>query len=250
MYWTEMNNTFRMLPDGSRAAVIYIHGYSNTLTDALVRAAQIGADLKVTGVMSAFCWPSKGNPLAYKADEAAVEASEEACLTYLREFANWSGAERVHVVAHSMGNRAFLRALQRILGCVSEEEPFRFGHFILAAPDVDADLFRQLAYLYRRFGKHTTLYACDGRDLALRASSFLHDYPRAGFSPPVLIVDALDTVHVGALDLTGLGHSYAAEMREVLTDIHQLLRFDAKPADRIGLAEARTAEGIYWKLLP
>ena len=38
--------------------LVYLHGYNVSFEDAILRAAQIGFDLKVPGVTAAFCWAS------------------------------------------------------------------------------------------------------------------------------------------------------------------------------------------------
>jgi esterase/lipase superfamily enzyme len=74
---------------------------------------------------------------------------------------------------------------------------------ILAAADVDQDTFRNLSVAYAEIAHQTTMYVCS-KDLAVEASHSLHDYPRAGLTPPVLVVDGIDTINVSNLDLTGL----------------------------------------------
>jgi hypothetical protein len=90
------------------------------------------------------------------------------------------------------------------------------------------------------------MYVC-GKDRAVEASSWLHAYPRAGLTPPVLVVPGIDTINVTNLDLTLLGHGYVAEARDVLQDIHYVLRDDDPPGRRFGLRPATTADGQrYW----
>ena len=57
-------------------------------------------------------------------------------------------------------------------------------------------------------------------DRALQLSSRLHNFPRAGFGPPVTVVPGIDTVDVSGVDLTLLGHGYFAEARPCLADIN------------------------------
>ncbi len=97
-------------------ALVYLHGYNTDFEDAVIRAAQIGFDLKVPGATACFSWPSRGTVAGYPADEATIEASEGAIARFLLDFAAGCGDAKVNVVAHSMGNRGLLRALQRIAG--------------------------------------------------------------------------------------------------------------------------------------
>ncbi len=82
----------------------------------------------------------------------------------------------VHLVAHSMGNRGLLRALQRLAADAEMRAGVKFGQIFLAAPDVDRDLFLGLARLYPQFSDRTTLYASDG-DKAVATSAWLHAGP-------------------------------------------------------------------------
>jgi hypothetical protein len=81
-------------------------------------------------------------------DEASIEASERAITDFLMDFKAHYGAEKVRVLAHSMGNRGLLHALQRIAAQAQTLGRVQFSQIFLAAPDVDRDLFLDLARLY------------------------------------------------------------------------------------------------------
>jgi len=245
-YWQQLAAQLRDSDPTRRRATVFLHGYNVGFAEAARRAAQIGFDLQVPGPMCFFAWPSKARLFGYAADAASVEASEPAITDYLATLSSLNGVSRVDVIAHSMGNRGLLRAIQRILANAESAGRVKFGHFILAAPDVDCAVFKDLAALYNRLAQRTTLYISD-RDKALWLSRFLYRNPRAGFAPPVTVVDGIDTVHVSNVDLTLLGHGYVAEAREVLHDMHALLVHGAEPSARMGLRPNRTSDGrTYW----
>jgi esterase/lipase superfamily enzyme len=226
--------------------VVFIHGYNVSFEEAALRAAQIGHDLAISGVMAFYSWPSQGTLQGYPADEASIEASEGYIADYLTRMATQSGAERVHVIAHSMGNRGLLRAIDRIATTAAKDAKVPFNQIILAAADVDYDTFTRLSVAYRSVAQRTTMYV-SAKDKAVEASHWLHDYPRAGFAPPVLVVPGIDTINVSNLDLTLLGHGYVAEARDVLQDMHRLLREGSPPERRFGLRREVTPEGgTYW----
>jgi esterase/lipase superfamily enzyme len=237
-----------VIQDGEEPhALLLLHGYNVTFEDAAIRAAQIGYDLKVTGPTAFFSWPSRGRVAGYPSDEAAIEASEGAITNFLVDFAANCGAKKVHVIAHSMGNRGLLRALQRIAANAETRGKVKFAQIFLAAPDVDRDLFLDLAYLYGEHAERTTLYA-SGADLAVHLSSRVHAAPRAGYFTPYTVAAGLDTVAVPNFDVDLLGHSYYAEAEALLYDIHALMRKDCDPAQRQRVEAIHLEGEKFWKL--
>lgn len=65
--------------------------------------------------------------------EPTIEASERAITDFLVDFTANCGAEKVHVIAHSMGNRGLLRALQRIAAHAETRGRVKFGQIFLAS---------------------------------------------------------------------------------------------------------------------
>lgn len=229
---------------GEAHGLVFLHGFNVTFENAMRHAAQIGFDLEVGGATACFSWPSRGTLRGYPSDAASIEASESAITEFLIDFARLSGAAKVHVVAHSMGNRGLLRSLQRMASDASASSGVRFGQFFLAAPDVDAGLFRDLASLYPRFGERATLYA-SRKDKAVGASAWLHEAPRAGYFQPVTVAAGVDTVCVPNFQIDLLGHSYFSQAASLLHDMFDLMRHDtadATPGDR----QRIEAEGNHW----
>jgi esterase/lipase superfamily enzyme len=232
---------------GTSHALVFLHGYRVSFEEAAIRAAQLGCDLDVQGPTAFFSWPSQGELTGYIEDGAAIEASERAIADFLSDFCQNSGADTVHLIAHSMGNRGLLRALQRIAADAGRWGHVRLGQIFLAAPDIDRDLFLDLADLYPRFSERTTLYA-SGRDLALWASSSggLHGHPRAGYFTPYTVADGIDTIAVPDFNVELLGHSVFAKAEALLYDIGGLMRTDLPPGKRQRIV-ARTEQGqSFW----
>lgn len=245
-FWERLAQNLRR--SRKRTGIVFVHGYNVSFEEAALRAAQIGTDLSFKGAMAFFSWPSKGNLVGYGRDGQTIEASKDAIATFLVDFAEKSGARSVHVIAHSMGNRGVLGAINKIAQAAQGRTAVSFGQFILAAADVDADVFRNDCQPYLDFGRRTTLYV-SGKDMAVEAASWLYDYPRVGFLPPVVVLPGIDTVAVTNIDLTLLGHGYIAQARDVLKDMHALISDDQSPDRRFGLREARTPTGdIYWEI--
>jgi len=249
-YWDAVRDALHNVDVDDRDAVVFIHGYNISFAEAALRTAQIGFDLSIKGAMAFFSWPSQGSALSYSADEATIEASEGTITQFLVDVATRSGARAVHIIAHSMGNRGLLRAVNRIAADAERKIPIRFDQIILAAADVDLDTFRQLCNAYGHVAKRATLYV-SAKDSAVEASGWLHRFPRVGFTPPVCVVTGIDTVSVSNVDLSILGHGYVAEARDVLRDMHDLISHGTSPDRRFGLREAATNTGErYWIVGP
>lgn len=231
------------IPCDQRIVVIYVHGYNSTFKRSAIRAAQLGFDLGISGEMAFFSWPSRGRALAYPADEASVATSENRFARFVEAIAKRTGATQVNLIVHSMGNRLTARAME-----VVRHTGVKLGKIILAAPDIDAQLFRSLAEVYPAMSEKTTMYVSP-KDNAVRMSRFLHGYHRAGLTPPITVVPNIDTIDVGDVDLSQIGHGYFASTEPVLSDIKAIFDGLINPESRLGLASLTSAGGgTHWVL--
>jgi esterase/lipase superfamily enzyme len=227
---------------------VFIHGYNVSFEEAALRSAQIAYDLGISGPVAFFSWPSKGTLAGYLADAATIEASEEPIAAFISQFAKHSGATRVTVISHSMGNRGVLRAISRLLGGdANRAGAFAAANLILAAPDVDRDVFRNLAQPLVGQFERVTIYVSD-RDKALKLSGYLSDYPRAGICPPITVLKNAETVYVGNIDLSFLGHGYIAAARDVLYDMHALIAQNLPAGQRMGLRKLFQNGEKFWSI--
>lgn len=230
-----------------RTAVVFIHGYNVSFEIAALTAAQLGFDLSIRAGMAFFSWPSQGTLAGYVADGAAIDASESDIEDFLMGFIEKSGASTVHIIAHSMGNRGLLRAVNAIVNKVRLRAPARFGQVILAAPDVDANVFDAQSSAYRAFCRRTTLYV-SARDLAVGISERINRFARVGRMPPIFVADHIDTIHVSRLTTDFIGHGYVAAARPVINDIFLLFRHGSSPSER-QLHKRFTTDGhVYWEI--
>ncbi|MBR0847661.1 alpha/beta hydrolase [Bradyrhizobium diazoefficiens] len=246
-FWRSIRSRLEGLDIRDRDAVVYIHGYNVTFEGAAIRAAQIGADLAVRGCMAFFSWPSRGEISHYVADTSAIETSVADITNFITDFAQRSGAEKIHLIVHSMGNRAVLQAVNAIASTAAERTGTTFDQVILAAADIGLVRYRQLYKACSLVARRTTLYVSP-MDLALRASTWLHDQQCVGLAPPITVEPGVDTVFVTNTDLMSLGHGFITNSRDVLADMHQLLNFGAEPDRRFGLKAASNEGRKYWKL--
>ncbi|UUT24060.1 alpha/beta hydrolase [Pseudomonas sp. T8] len=166
--------------------LLFIHGFNVTFEEAIWRAAQIGHDLKFPGVKLCYSWASCGKVMSYMSDEATVEWSASHLRDFLTEITQHLGLTRLHIIAHSMGNRALLSVLEDW-----EDKPGAtpISQIVLAAPDVDAGRFKQVGKVFGAY-EQVTLYASQ-HDRAIQLSRSLRSLPRAGDSS-VVIADVDD----------------------------------------------------------
>lgn len=227
----EIRDFLARLDPADQNILVFIHGFNTSFDEAARRSAQLGFDLKVPGITAFYSWPSQGRLSGYLTDLAAIEASEEHIARFLVDVAQLAGQSKVHIIAHSMGNRGLLRAMHRATAQAALQSGVRFGQIFLAAPDVDVKLFRQLASIYPRVSERTTLYVAD-EDKALAAMEWIVQDKKAGSAPPLVILPGIDTVRVKGVGLFQLGHSYVAEQLDVMRDIRALLYWHEPPAQR------------------
>lgn len=224
--------------------LIFLHGYNTTFEEAARRAGQIKEDMGFEGAVILFSWPSAGALLGYLADEDRAATSAGPLKDFLAslEHGPW---ERVHLLAHSMGNRVLLGGLAR-----SAKLALPLRNVVFAAADVYVDAFKQdfPAALAGMSGANPlfTSYASRG-DLALKLSALLHNGPRVGrvdgdrpFTyPGVQTIDATDADP----SLLGLHHGYFGERPYVLSDIAYMIEKGLAAPDRV-----LKAQDDWWRL--
>lgn len=228
-----------------KQALLFVHGYNVTFADSICRTAQLAVDLDFAGVPMAYSWPSNGAVEAYTWDMNNADWSKLHLLHVLERLSADSGADTIHVLAHSMGNRVLAGAMEHFALHHAGQIP-RFRQIVLAAPDIDADIFRTLATAFTANAANVTLYA-SSKDRALLASHAVNGYPRAGDTRDgVLVVPAVDTVDASTVETDFLGHSYYGDRPPVIEDIQATLD-GAKPAQRPHLRPQQGLQGGYWE---
>ncbi len=240
--------------------LVFVHGFNVGFYDAVLRTAQLKVDLQFEGAAVLFSWPSRGSTAEYTWDESAIDWSIEHLHRLLVDLRREMPDADIHVLAHSMGNRALTAALHRFAQSLSGElAASHLRHLqevILAAPDIDSLTFREdLFPAMNGCADHVTLYACE-HDKALTASQTVHGWARAGQSATLglrdldsILVDLDDTRYDNVL---ALGHSYYGEVMNVLRDIREILSSRARPSDkpRCEFLKSVPDQGppLYWRL--
>jgi esterase/lipase superfamily enzyme len=231
-------------------AFIFIHGYNVSFADAALRTGQMAYDFgyhtenKIVPVF--YSWPSQGHTPSYIMDEDNVEWAQFDLKNFLEDFANHSTAKHIYLIAHSMGNRALTRAFVELI-MEKPELKERFQEIILAAPDMDAEVFkREIAPKIVQANVQVTLYTSE-KDKALAASKLIHGYLRAGETGQGMVVmpgiETIDATRVTSEDWL-LGHSYYGSFG-ILNDMESLIldgkragqRFSIRPSQSGGYFE-------------
>jgi esterase/lipase superfamily enzyme/Flp pilus assembly pilin Flp len=238
--------TDRVGRSSKKDAFVFIHGFNVSFEDAARRTAQIAYDLGFEGAPILYSWPSQGKLLEYTVDETNAEWTVPHLRTFLETIAASSGAQSIHLIAHSMGGRVMMAALQQL----SPSARRRFSEVVLSAPDIDADIFRRLAAQVHDPSSRMTLYA-SSKDDAIIASKKVHGYPRAGESGEnIVIADGVDTVDATSVETAFIGHFYYADNLSVLSDLYYLFKDHKPPQERFGLKPVRLKLGVYYAFRP
>lgn len=129
---------------GQTDAVVYVHGFNNTMAEGVYRVAQMHHDLRVPGVGVHFAWPSRGSALGYVYDRESVLFSRSGFEELLDSVAD-AGAREIVIVAHSMGAALTMETLRQMAIRGDSAALDRVAGVILISPDLDVDVFRSQA---------------------------------------------------------------------------------------------------------
>jgi len=233
---------------GSKALLIFVHGYNMGFPEAAMRTAQLAHDLKFPGLPFLFSWPSANKLLSYWQDEEAAQLSEGVFERLLEDLSHLPATD-IYIVAHSMGNRIVSHALKARVDTGKKTKHVR--EVLLAAPDINADLFRtviapKLAVMQ---GTRTTIYASSS-DLALKASKVVHGFRRLGETTGgIFTYQGLETIDASAATQVNraYGHFYLMDNVLVLKDIQTIIKQKVSAKQR-GLSEIGQSPNIFWRL--
>lgn len=243
-FFTELRSQIDKVSD--KEAFVFIHGYNVTFEDAARRTAQMSYDLGFGGAPIFYSWPSQGEIADYTVDENNIDWTAPHLKEFLSMVAAESGAQKVHLIAHSMGNRAMTDALQVIVNERQLGGSPMFNQVVLAAPDIDAEIFkRDIAPRIQKVAERVTLYA-SSNDKALLVSKRIHGAPRAGdVESGIITLPGIDTIDASLVDTSLVGHSYYGDNRSIISDMYLLLNLKLPP-DRRNLLPKDVEGGRYW----
>lgn len=219
--WLEHDEFFDRIRASPGDVVLFVHGFNYSFDESLEIALRIVERTRFTATPVAYSWPSQGKVSAYGLDYDMSEWTIDHLTGFIRELAAaLPEGSRLHIVAHSMGNRAALLALARL-----ELPQQRLGQLVLIAPDVESRIFKELVLHTGPFQRRT-LYVSK-RDLALRASAMLlrSGTTRAGDADKqYLVIKDVDTIDMSPLKAGVLGHSIYDYSQLLFDDLGSVLR--------------------------
>ena len=231
-------------------ALVFIHGSGISFDNAIYRTAQLAYNLRFDGAAFAYSWPSSGGETqSYIYDN---ESAQQA-VPYLREFLNLvaakSGAKSISIIAHSMGSTPLLRVLQDLAS--SNPPGVAIDQLIFAVPDVDRDMFQNIAGSFKGIAKGITLYVASNDRALTLSRAFWGGVARAGDVPAdgPLIVQGVDTIDISAAAANGaMGRSPDI----LFSDIDALLDGGVRPPDSrtSEFVTIQSASGPYWQYRP
>jgi len=228
---------------------VFIHGYNVSFNEAIRRTGQLAYDLNFEGPAITYSWPSKSKVDDYLTDSEQIHLSKKYMKKFLVDIKKHSGASRISVVAHSMGNRAFTRVFSDMVNESGLASPV-FDQVVLAAPDIDAQIFKEeIAPAIKGGANQITLYTSNNDNVLELSSKLRSKRPRAGQSgKDIVVVDGINTIDAsstndGFFSFLKKGHSYYGE--DLITDLHQIIKNRIEPKNRL-LKPVVAPPGKYW----
>lgn len=151
-----------------RDLLLYIHGYRESFETAAASTVDLSEGIRFPGATGLFTWPSAASTLSYVADRESAMWSRDALEDLLTAIAKTPSGGRIHIVAHSMGTLLTLETLRMVRASGGQSAMERIGAVVLAAPDIDIDLFaRGLERLGPDARKITVISSTNDRALAV-----------------------------------------------------------------------------------
>ncbi|MBC7149188.1 MAG: alpha/beta hydrolase [Rhizobium sp.] len=236
----------------SRRVLVFVHGFNNLYEEAVYRFAQIVHDSKADVVPVVFTWPSRGSIFDYNYDKESTNYSRDALEDLLTQIARNPAVGEVTVMAHSMGTWLAVEALRQMAIRHSRVDP-KISNVILAAPDLDVDVFGQQFQSFAGKAPHFTLFVSRD-DRALTISKHISgNVDRLGHIDPTTepYRSQLEMAGISVLDLTklksgdALNHGKFAESPDVVRLIgERLIAGQAVTDSSVGLGESLGAVAI------
>jgi esterase/lipase superfamily enzyme len=224
---------------GQTDAVVYVHGFNNTMAEGVYRVAQMHHDLEVPGVAVHYAWASRGSALGYVYDRDSVLFARTGFVSLLDEVED-AGAKDIVIVAHSMGAFLTMEGLRQMVLKDGPGALDRIKGVVLISPDLDLDVFRAQAKDIGTLPQPFVIFG-NSRDKILNLSATLSGSgERLGNLDGITEVSNLDVIYLDtAAYNTGSGHQNLGDNPALLKLFGGLVgiadSFTADSRARVGL---------------
>lgn len=213
--WLRQNRTPK------RREIIFVHGFNTTYSEAVFRFAQIVHDGGIAAAPVLFTWPSRGKVFDYFYDKESANYSRYALEELILRSTASPDVADVTIVAHSMGCWLAVEAL-RSVGLRKNGVPSKIRNVVLAAPDLDVDVFRRQWVEMGQRRPHFTIVASKN-DKALGVSRLISGgVERVGGTDLTPYRAMLSSLGISVVDTSDvdvddpLGHASFAESPEIV----------------------------------
>ena len=235
---------------GHHEIYLYVHGYFNSFTDCIETATSLHHYNGRRGAVVAFGWPSRKHLLDYFADRESAQYSASDLRQLLVFLAKHTDAQRVNLIAHSMGTYLTSSTLRELRLIGFDQDPaelrdsFRIGNVVLVAPDIDVDVLQKVFFRegFDQVAQHLTLYVSPDDHALSWATRLLFGVLRAGSATADHLSDdqrrwLKANPNVSMIDTTGqktygIGHSHHTQNPGVSSDLLLLLAHRLPPGQR------------------
>lgn len=228
---------------GDIGAGIFVHGFNYNFAETVFRLAQLSADATLEGPQIAFSWPSQASLRGYLDDLNSATYSRDYLAELIIDVAARTRGD-IAIVGHSMGAWLVMETVRQ-LRLQGHDRVIGRLRVILAAPDIDVDVFRQQLEVIGPLDRPMTVLVSPD-DRALLISELLSaSRPRIGTSdvrdPEVQAAaraNNVQIVDISALgEAGGLGHDRFVALATTIPD-------DQGPAGPAPLRDIRRA-GVF-----
>jgi len=163
-----MNRSLDAMVPPSGDVLLFVHGFNTAYEEGVYRLAQLANDTDVKSLPILFSWPSRGDLTDYLTDRESTLASRHHLRHLLESLARHPRVKRIDLMAHSMGTMLAMETLVHLKLAGNAELNNRLNTVVLAAPDIDVDVFRaQFGIIGRRPRPTIVMVSRDDRALAL-----------------------------------------------------------------------------------
>ena len=263
--WKQTLTSYIHSGDRKEAILIFVHGYNQSFADAAHSTAILSAAFGPTIVPAFYSWPSRKTLLRYTTDEDQVLESSARLSLMLREIRDVAPNLPIFIVAHSLGARVTVFALEDFHNQSTGSsimEPFTRGprrvFVALLAADIKRSAFATVHHPKIRKGVDELYIYVSKNDAALAYASRIAHVSRerrlGDASEDIFVSPESFTIDVSRGDKSGrasLGHGYFSTNRLVTFDLVEALRDKDPPSRRQYLGRTKSADGqVYWFLTP